>query len=201
MHKKLILATRNQDKIKEIKELLGDLDLSIFTLADFPEAPEVVEDGSSLTKNAIKKASVISEFTGLTAVADDTGLEVDYLNGRPGVFSSRYAGENATYAQNVAKLLQELKGIQRVERNARFRCVVALCNKKDARTVEGICEGVIIDHVRGAGGFGYDPVFYVPEYERTFAEMEMALKNRISHRAQAFKALKEKIKTGEFVIN
>jgi len=192
----IILATRNEDKIKEIRELLHSLKIEILTLRDFPDAPEVEEDGATLEENAIKKARTIAEFTGLTAVADDTGLEVAYLNGEPGVFSSRYAGEHATYADNVQKLLQKLHGVPWEKRGAKFRCVVALCNQREKHTVEGVCEGVITEEPRGERGFGYDPVFYVPEYGRTFAEMELEFKNQISHRAKAFIALKDLIQRG-----
>ena len=141
--------------------------------------------------NAIKKAKTIAQFTGLTAVADDTGLEVDYLNGAPGVFSSRYSGVNATYADNVRKLLLEMQGVRREKRTARFRCVVALSDGKNSETVEGVCEGVITEQPRGGNGFGYDPVFYLPEFDCTFTEMELTKKNEISHRAKAFLNLKE----------
>lgn len=187
---KLVLATRNRDKVKEIKDLLSDTGIALKTLDDFPGAPEVEEDGATLEENAIKKAKQIADYTGLTSVADDTGLEVEYLGGRPGVFSSRYSGEGATYAENVAKLLRDLQSVPWEERGARFRCVVALCHEGEVYTVEGVCEGVISEAPRGENGFGYDPVFYVPQYERTFAEMSSEEKNRISHRAKAFQALK-----------
>jgi XTP/dITP diphosphohydrolase len=193
----VILATRNQDKIKEIRQLLSGLDLKIRTLHEFPGSPEVVEDGSTLEENALKKASEIATYTGLTAIADDTGLEVDLLNGAPGVFSSRFSGENATYGDNVEKLLSELQGVPLEKRSARFRCVVAIVDGDDSRTVEGICEGRIIEEPRGDSGFGYDPVFYVSEQKSTFAEMDLNLKNRISHRAKAFAKLKELLEHAE----
>lgn len=198
MSRRLVLATGNQDKIVEIKNLLEHLEIEILTLDAFPGAPDVVEDGKTLEENAIKKARAIADFTGLPAVADDTGLEVDYLDGAPGVYSSRYSGEHATYADNVNKLLRELVGVPKEKRSARFRCVAAFCNPNDCRTIEGRCEGVIGEERRGEGGFGYDPVFYVPEYDRTFAEMDLELKNRISHRAKAFLKLRELIEHGEF---
>lgn len=198
MSRKLVLSTGNQDKIVEIKNLLQHLEIEILTLDAFPGAPDVVEDGETLEENAIKKARAIADFTGLPAVADDTGLEVNYLDGAPGVYSSRYSGEHATYADNVNKLLRELMGVPREKRGARFRYVAAFCNQNDCRTIEGKCEGVIGEERRGTGGFGYDPVFYVQEHGRTFAEMDLELKNRISHRAKAFLKLRELIERGEF---
>ncbi len=191
MIKKLLIATKNQDKIAEIRLLLADLDVELLTLNEFPNVPDVIEDGLTLAENAIKKAKTYFEFTKLPAVADDTGLEVDYLNELPGVYSARFAGENATYSDNVNKLLKKLHGIPSEKRGATFRCVVALCNEKETKTVEGKCEGVILEETRGESGFGYDPVFYVPEYDCTFAEMDLELKNRVSHRAKAFLKLKE----------
>lgn len=188
---KLILATRNNDKILEINSLLSEFRDPIFTLYDFPKAPVVIENGRTLEENARKKAEVIAKFTGLPTVADDTGLEVEYLNGQPGVYSSRYSGENATYSENVRKLLRELEGIPREKRNADFRCVVAFNYNGEIRVVEGNCKGLICEVPRGKGGFGYDPVFFVPEYGCTFAEMDLELKNKISHRGQAFSAFKK----------
>lgn len=188
-----MLATRNQDKIAEITQLLHGMNIELHTLTEFPDAPEVVEDRETLAGNAIKKAREIAEHTGMPAVADDTGLEVDALNGAPGVYSSRYSGENATYADNVRKLIHELEGVSSERRTARFRCVVALVDGNDTQTVDGVCKGVIIETPRGDKGFGYDPVFYVPEYGQTFAEMKPELKNEISHRAKAFAALKQEL--------
>ncbi len=187
---RIVLATRNEDKQREIQALLGDLGIDLLGLQAFPGAPEVIEDGATLEANAVKKAKQIAEFTGLTSVADDTGLEVEALQGRPGVHSSRYAGGGAAYADNVRKLLAELEGVPSARRRARFRCVVALCHKGAAEVVEGVCEGRITEAPQGEGGFGYDPVFYVPEYGRTFAEMTLEEKNRVSHRARAFNALR-----------
>ena len=189
MLQKFVLATRNQDKIQEIRRLLNDLDLEVVTLDSFPTAPAVVEDGDTLEANALKKARVIHDFTGLTAVSDDTGLEVTYLGGAPGVYSSRYAGESATYADNVNKLLEELKEVPFEQRKARFRTVVAVVGQGIERILEGTVNGYIVDTRAGTGGFGYDPIFYVPKYKRTFAEMDLALKNKVSHRAKAFEAL------------
>jgi len=187
MKKKLVLATANKDKIVEIKKLLGDLDIELLCTTDFPDMPEVVEDRDTLEGNAIKKAREISEFTGLPAVSDDTGLEVDYLNGDPGVYSARYAGEQATYADNVNKLLTELSSVGIENRAGKFRCVVAFYENGAAMTVEGQCNGIIAETPRGDKGFGYDSVFILPEHNQTFAEMERDVKNSISHRGLAFR--------------
>lgn len=186
MFEKIVLATQNHDKVLEIQKLLADLDIEIVTLAQFSDVPEVVEDRDTLAGNAQKKAKVIAEFTGLPAVADDTGLEVDFLNGAPGVYSSRYSGENATYSENVDKLLAELKDVPWKKRTAKFRTIVALCANGHSEIAEGFCAGFITEAPRGERGFGYDPVFYVPEFDSTFAEMDLELKNKISHRGKAF---------------
>lgn len=181
----LLLATRNRDKIKEIKNVLSTLPVKILSVDDVENCPAVVEDKPTLEGNAIKKAFLLSKASGLPALADDTGLEVDALDGSPGVFSSRYAGENATYDDNVDKLLAELHGVAPKERTARFRCVMALVNGDAVETVEGVCEGTILEKRRGNNGFGYDPVFYTPVYSKTFAQLSMEEKNRISHRGIA----------------
>ncbi len=183
----IVLATRNQHKKQELVALLGGLDITIRTLDDFPEAPEVVEDGETCEANAMKKAVEIARYTGLPAVADDTGLEVDALGGRPGVFAARYAGEHATYEDNCRKLLRELDGIPTGQRKARFITVAALAFP-GGKTIsaKGILEGVIAESVVGSNGFGYDPVFIVPEYRQTLGQLPPDVKNRISHRARAF---------------
>lgn len=193
----VVLATRNEDKVREIRVLLDGLGLSLGTLSQFPGAPEVVEDGKTLEENALKKATTIANHTGCMAIADDTGLEVEYLNGEPGVFTGRYSGAGASYTDNVNKLLRELKDVPWEKRSARFRCVVAVADGHLTHTVEGACTGVICEEARGASGFGYDPIFYVPEYDRTFAEMDVTQKNRISHRAMAFMGLRKMIDEGE----
>ncbi|NOZ62571.1 MAG: XTP/dITP diphosphatase [Calditrichaeota bacterium] len=188
---KLILATKNRDKVREMRGLLHDLELEIVSGADFPELPEVDEDGETLEQNALKKARVIHEITGLLCLADDTGLEVDALNGRPGVFSSRFAGENASYDDNVEKLLRMMADVPESARTARFRTVVAIIGKNFRRTIEGICPGIITRERRGSHGFGYDPVFLIPEYGKTFAEMALELKNKISHRGLALQKARQ----------
>jgi len=184
---KIVLATRNNDKIQEIKEVLKGLKIDILILDQFPGIPEVVEDGQTIAENALKKAKVVSDATHLLALADDTGLEVDYLGGRPGVYSSRFAGEEATYDDNCNKLLKLMKEVPKEQRTARFRCVIAIIGSTIETIAEGVCEGFIINEKRGTQGFGYDPIFYVPEYDQTFAEMSLSLKTEISHRGIALK--------------
>ncbi len=192
MISEVVLATRNRHKVEELAALLGDLGIRIRTLADFPHAPEVEEDGATCEANAIKKACEIARATGLTAVADDTGLEVDALNGRPGVYAARYAGEHATYEDNCRKLIQELEGVPRERRTARFITVAAIAVPGEpVQVTQGGLNGYITDKASGSKGFGYDPVFYVPELKATLAEISAEQKNRISHRAKAFLQAKE----------
>lgn len=187
MMRELVLATRNRNKVIELVALLGDLGITIRTLDEFPDAPDVVEDGDTCEANAVKKARVIAEFTGLPAVADDTGLEVDALGGRPGVYAARYAGEDATYEDNCRKLLRELMGVPREERTARFLTVAAIALPSDGiRVARGTLEGVIAEEASGTLGFGYDPVFQIPELGMTLAQLSVDQKNTISHRAKAF---------------
>ena len=190
--KQLLLATRNKHKAREFQELLNDLHIEVLTLESFPHIGEVVEDADTLEGNALKKAHEVFRGAGIPTLADDTGLEVYYLNGEPGVYSSRYAGEKATYADNVKKLLRELRGVPARRRAARFRCVLAFIAPGDVEHhAEGICAGVIIEEPRGANGFGYDPIFVPDGFAETFAEMDSATKNRISHRGRAMQAFKE----------
>lgn len=188
----LIVATRNKDKCKELQALLQDLGVRIRTIGDFPGAPDVVEDGTTCEANAIKKAQSAARFTGLPAIADDTGLEVAALDGRPGVYAARYAGESATYEDNWRKLLRELNGVPVSRRQARFVTAAAIAYP-DGRVqmALGTLDGVITEQPRGTAGFGYDPVFLVPEKEKTLAEMTPEEKNQVSHRARAFQRAKE----------
>lgn len=189
--KEILLATRNSDKVRELAALLGDLGIRIRTLADFPTAPEVEEDGETCEANALKKARAIASATGLLSVADDTGLEVDALGGRPGVFAARYAGEGATYEDNCRKLIKELDGVPQARRTARFVTVAALAMPGgETRVATGTLAGVIAEACVGSQGFGYDPVFFVPELGRTLAELTAEEKNRVSHRAKAFMNLR-----------
>jgi XTP/dITP diphosphohydrolase len=186
----IVLATRNQDKIIEIRDALAGLSIQILNLNSFPGAPEVIEDGDTLAANAIKKALAIHQHTNLPAVADDTGLMVEALDGAPGVFSSRFAGPGATYADNVQKLLNLMEGVPPSQRSAEFRTVIALMVQGKAHVVEGRCHGQITLAPRGSNGFGYDPVFLVPELNKTFAELTLAEKNQVSHRGRALRAFK-----------
>lgn len=187
----LVLATRNPGKVREMAALLADLGVTVRSLSDVPGAPEVEEDGRTFAENAVKKAETIARFTGLPALADDLGLEVDALGGAPGVFSARYAGEGASDAANNAKLLAALAGVPAERRTARYRCVLALAVPgMPTVTVEGVCEGRIAEQPRGTGGFGYDPLFYLPGRGKTMAELRPEEKNAISHRGQALRRLK-----------
>jgi len=192
MIRELVLATRNRNKVIELVALLGDLGIKIRTLDEFPDAPDVVEDGDTCEANAVKKARAIAESTGLPAVADDTGLEVDALGGRPGVYAARYAGEDATYEDNCRKLLRELTGVPREQRTARFLTVAAIALPSDGiRVAQGTLEGVIAEEASGTLGFGYDPVFLIPKLGKTLAQLSADQKNTISHRAKAFAKVRE----------
>ena len=186
----LLIATRNPDKLREIKTLFQLPGLEIISALDFPDIPEVIEDGATLEANAIKKAVTLALATGVWALADDSGLEVHALGGAPGVYSARYAGENCTYADNNVKLLQELQDVE--ERSAQFRCVMALADPSGrAQFVDGVCSGRIARDVSGDAGFGYDPLFVPDGYDRTFAELSPDEKNRISHRGRALRLAQE----------
>jgi len=191
----MVLATRNTHKIREMQDVLADTGIQLKSSLDFAELQDVVEDGDTLHANALKKARYTFQATGMPSLADDTGLEVEALGGAPGVYSARYAGENATYAQNVERLLYDLdrherRQFQTVSRRARFRTVIALAGPQGEQLFEGICEGQILREERGEGGFGYDPVFMPLGYRQSFAEMPAAQKNEISHRGRALQELK-----------
>ena len=189
---KLVVATRNLHKVKEIEEILNGLGYEISSLADFPDAPEVIEDGNTFEENALKKATVISRYTGLLTIADDSGLEIDSLNGQPGVKSARFAGENASDDDRNRKVLGLLEGVLEDERSARFKCAIALSTPQgDYEVVLGVCEGRIAFEPKGSAGFGYDPIFLVPKYNKTFAELGSEVKNRNSHRAIALKKVQK----------
>lgn len=180
---KLVIASRNKHKIGEMQQLLSPLGIEVLSTADFPELNEVVEDRPTLKGNALKKARYVAKETCLPALSDDTGLEVEALSGKPGVYSARFAGPDATYEDNVFKLLNELEGVD--NRNARFRTIVALVDGDEEFTFEGICNGEIIEDQRGTEGFGYDPIFRPDGYDQTFAELDGSTKNMISHRGKA----------------
>ncbi len=183
----LVIATRNAHKTEEIREMLPDADLEVLDMTQFDHCPDVEEDGATLEENALKKARSAHACTGLPVIADDTGLEVPGLGGAPGVYSARYAGENATYDDNNRKLLVELTGVRGEQRNARFRCVVAFVDRGVEMLFEGSVEGRIMEHPRGTNGFGYDPVFLPEGFERSYAELTAEEKNGISHRARAIR--------------
>jgi XTP/dITP diphosphohydrolase len=197
--REIVLATRNVHKGTEIAALLSDLGIKVRTLAEFPNAPRVVEDGDTCEANAVKKAMTIAAYTGLPTVADDTALAVDALDGRPGVYAARYAGDQATYEDNWRKLLRELEGVPRARRTARFTTVAALASPSTQKVdvARGVLEGVIAELPAGTDGFGYDPVFIVPDLGKTLAQLTPAEKNRISHRAKAFAQAKEMIRSVE----
>lgn len=187
----VVIATRNPGKFREIKAILSSLPLKFLSLEDFPDIPEVVEDGATFAENAGKKARTIADFTGRPAIADDSGLAVDALQGRPGVFSSRYAGEKATDRKRCQKLLEEMASIPEGKRQARFMCTMAVALPGGRmQVVEGECRGWITSAPRGKRGFGYDPIFFVPEFGKTMAELAPEEKNRISHRGRALEKLK-----------
>ena len=188
----LVLATRNRDKVREIAEILSIHRFQILSLLDFPQLPPVVEDGKSLDENALKKARTCFERTKKPCLADDTGLEVEALDGRPGLYSSRYAGPGATYADNLRKLLREMEGVPEEKRGATFRCVVVIVDSRgEVHRGEGSLKGRIGAESIGADGFGYDPVFYVSSIGKTLAELTLAEKNRISHRSMAVRSAVE----------
>jgi XTP/dITP diphosphohydrolase len=193
----LVMATRNAGKVREMAELMRDLEVDLLSLADFPEIADIPEKGATFAENALAKAKTVARLTRLPALADDSGLEVEALGGRPGVFSARYAqdrtGERTPKDEdNWQKLLDELREVPRERRRARFVCEIALFFP-DGRliTTRGELSGVIALAPRGTMGFGYDPVFYVPEYQATVAELDLATKNRISHRGEALHKLKD----------
>jgi XTP/dITP diphosphohydrolase len=188
--KSLLVATGNAGKLKEIEDILGS-EVSLKNLADFPDAHEVVEDGDTFEANAIKKASEMCTLSGLITLADDSGLEVDALDGAPGIYSARFAGPEATDAENNKKLLGLLADIPDGKRQARFRCVIAIVTPAgDVKTTSGAWEGHIIHDPRGKNGFGYDPLFFSPKHGKTSAELEREQKNRASHRGKALRAAK-----------
>ncbi|MCP4649111.1 MAG: XTP/dITP diphosphatase [PVC group bacterium] len=190
----VVVSTRNKDKFREISEILEDSSIKTVSLEDFPDAPMVEEDGDTFADNAAKKALVLARFTKRFTVADDSGLEVDYLNGAPGVYSARFSGVGATYQSNNEKLLQSLEGVSEEQRKARFVCCVAIADEHGiVGIVEGESRGIIDTQQRGDNGFGYDPLFISFDYNRTFAELDPSEKNKISHRAKAFAKAKDVI--------
>jgi len=191
---KIILATKNPGKLKELRELLKDLPIEVISLEGFPDIPEVEETEDTFKGNALKKARFVAGYTGMTALADDSGLEVDILDKRPGIYSARYAGNNASDLENNRKLLCVLKDVAILHRNARFVCVLAFVTQSGKEfTFDGVCEGSIGLEMKGKGGFGYDPLFYLPEFDKTMAELTPEEKNSISHRGNALVKFKDEI--------
>ena len=189
--KKIVIASKNEGKIKEIKNFLHGIDSEFLTINDFPDMPEITEDGRTFEENAMKKARIVFEHTKLTTIADDSGLEVSYLSGEPGVHSARFAGDNATDQQNNEKLLDLLKDVPMEDRKARFKCVMVLYNSLYNNLVfEGKCFGYIIDEPKGELGFGYDPLFVPENNTKTFGELDLVTKNKISHRGKALSSLR-----------
>ena len=191
---KLVLATHNDGKILEMQYALKDISVDVITLKDFPYIDEIPETGQTLLENAFIKAKTVFNETGLPSLADDTGLEIDALSGEPGVYSARYAGENASYLDNCTKVLSKLDGVRPENRTARFRTIMAFVGKDKKFHCEGNVNGLIIDEMIGHNGFGYDPIFYYPKLEKTFAELKKDEKNSISHRGKALRNFCEILK-------
>ncbi len=189
--KKIVLASRNNHKLKELKYFLQGLPLEVLSVDDYPDIPHLIEDGATFRENALRKAHQVHERTNELSLADDSGLEVFFLNGRPGVYSARYAGAITNDDANNLKLLSEMKGVAPRRRTAQFKAVLALVDKGIERTTEGICPGVLAEAPRGTNGFGYDPIFIPDGFNRTYAELTAEEKNRISHRSRAFEKMRE----------
>jgi len=188
---RIVFATRNEGKVREITEMLCRTDVELVSLNHFASLPEIVEDGKTYLENALKKARTISEYTGETVLADDSGLQVDVLGGEPGVYSARYAGEGSTDEENNAKLLAKLKDVPLEKRGASFFCALVLYHPDGHyHAFEAKWQGRIIDERRGSNGFGYDPIFLWPDLDKTAAELPPEIKNEVSHRGQAFAKLK-----------
>lgn len=195
MSKKVVFATGNQGKINEVKMILHDVRCSVFSLKDIGIDVEIVEDGKTFEENAIIKAKAIMKMTNEMVLADDSGLEVDYLDKAPGIYSARFLGEDTSYSVKNKYIIDKLENVQEEYRSARFVCAIA-CVFPDGtvETTRGVIEGRIAYEERGANGFGYDPIFFLPEYGCTTAELSSDLKNQISHRGKALEAMKEKLK-------
>jgi XTP/dITP diphosphohydrolase len=191
MDKKLLVATHNQGKVKEFAEMLTDLDVAWFSLTDAGVTKDVAETGETFRDNAILKARTYAQETGLLTLADDSGLEVDALNGQPGVYTARYGGKGLSPVERYQLLLANMRQVAAANRTARFRAVIALA-QADGTIVgeaDGVCEGFIAIEPSGEGGFGYDPIFYLPEWGMTMAEVGATVKHQISHRGQALKKI------------
>ena len=187
---KVVIATHNKDKLKELKKALSDFSIELLDLSYFPEIGDIEETGTTLKENAFIKAQCVNELTGLPAIADDTGLEVDFLDGAPGVYSARFAGEECSYIDNVNKMLKMMKNVKNENRTAIFKTVIAFFDGKQELYSEGEVKGLISPEIKGLGGFGYDSIFYIPDERKTFAEMTLEEKNIISHRGRAIQNFK-----------
>jgi XTP/dITP diphosphohydrolase len=188
---KLVLATRNPHKIRELKSLLGDIEIDVLTLNDLSSEIILREDGDTFEANAFQKAHTVYNHTKQLSLADDSGLEVFYLNGRPGVYSARYAGEGATDELNNQKLLAEMRGVAQRRRRAQFRSILVLVGKGIEEQTEGVCPGILGEKPHGTNGFGYDPIFIPDGFTKTYAELTAEEKNLISHRARSLTKMKE----------
>lgn len=194
MFKEIVLATHNKFKIQEIKDLLANTKVKILTCRDFSGMPKVAEKGKTLEENAIQKAIAIARFTKKLALSDDSGLMVDALGGKPGVYSSRFAGKNCSFLDNNTKLLKMMKKVPLNKRSARFSCVIVLTDGREfVEIAEGVCEGYIAAELSGKHGFGYDPLFVPSGSKKTFAELSCSEKNKISHRSKALNKMKKMI--------
>jgi len=188
MSRQIVLASRNRKKSQEVTEILAPYGFEVISVTEFPDVPDVVEDGESFAENAAKKATTVAREIGRWTIGEDSGLSVDALQGAPGIYSARYSGPDADDDANNEKLMRELESVPDDQRGAGYHCSVALSNPQGEVqiAVEGTCRGRIIREPRGSGGFGYDPYFLIPEYHRTFAELGSVVKHRLSHRARAF---------------
>ncbi|MBO8131272.1 MAG: RdgB/HAM1 family non-canonical purine NTP pyrophosphatase [Candidatus Marinimicrobia bacterium] len=191
----IVLATKNEDKIKEIEKIFNVEGVRIHYLSEFKDIGNIREDGTSYYENALKKATAVYNATKMPAISDDSGLEVEILNGRPGINSSRYAGAKASYSDNIYKLIHEVKRYPVSQRRAVFKCVALFYHPDLILHEEGTVEGLIITNQLGRNGFGYDPIFFLPDLGKTFAELEIDEKCQISHRGIAFRKLAESIKS------
>lgn len=201
MESEIVIATKNKKKLEEIKEILKDLSLKIYSLDDFCNFPRIIEDGKTFRENAIKKAVKIAKFTKKLTLGEDSGLEVFILGGKPGIYSSTFAGKNKNDLKNNLKLLKLLEGLPLYKRRARYICSIALADKdRLLGVVEGKCSGFIGFELKGDFGFGYDPLFIIPKYQKTFAELGSKIKNKMSHRYRALKKAR-KIITSYFKKN
>ena len=197
----IILATHNLDKCKEMQVSFNDTNIKIFTLKNFPEIDDIVEDGDTLEANAFIKSRTVFNKTGIPTISDDTGLFISALNGEPGIFSARYSGENCSYMDNVNKVLIEMNNIDKPLRKATFKTVVTYVSKDLELVAEGSVKGIITKKPKGNKGFGYDPIFYVPELQKTFAEMDINEKQKISHRSRAIDNLQKLFRENKLFSN